>query len=69
MRTNQKGKPAFRNKNVRGHETPLPRLIVMSPRAAAARQRALAFLAAGAISPFPDFRNVRNCGRWPWWGH
>jgi hypothetical protein len=63
-----KSKPPFRAK--RGvHETPRPFVPVMSPRAAAARQRAMAFLAAGALSPFPDFRNVRNYGRGPWWGH
>jgi hypothetical protein len=62
-------KPPYRSKqNVRGHETPRPFVPVLSPRAAAARARALSFLAAGNLSPFRDYRAVRN-GAGPWWGH
>jgi hypothetical protein len=62
-------KRPYHGKAKRGHEAPRVIIPTMSARAQAARGRAMAFLAAGAISPFPDFRNVRNCGRGPWWGH
>lgn len=65
-----KSKPPFRAKrNARGHETPRIILPALTPRAAAARERALAFLAVGGLSPFPDFKNVRNSGRGFWSGH
>ncbi|CAJ0885272.1 hypothetical protein AMST5_03600 [freshwater sediment metagenome] len=62
---------AKKSNNTRhNHETPLPRLIVpqMSPRAAAARQRAIALLSQGVLSPYPDYRNMKNTVRGSWTG-
>lgn len=50
----------------RGHETPLPRMVIpqLSPRATAARARALAQLSQGGLSPFRDYRDAKNRVFW-----